>query len=42
MSSIHMPQMDGPYVGFQSVDLGAKSDISVGKDRPHLGECIFR
>ena len=32
----------GPYVGFQSVDLGIYSDISMGEDRLHLGECVFR
>ena len=34
-------QMDGPYIGFQSVDL-VKSDISVGEDGLHLGECFLR
>ena len=30
------------YVGFQSVDFGVKSDISVGVDGLHLSECVFR
>ena len=35
-------QKDGPYVGFQSVDFSVNSDISIGKDGLHLGECVFR
>ena len=35
-------QKDGPYVGFQSVDFGVNSEISVGENELHLGECIFR
>ena len=37
-------QKDGPYVGFQSVDFGVKSDtcISVGEDGLLFGECVFR
>ena len=27
---------------FQSVDFGVNSDISVGADGLHLGECIFK
>ena len=34
-------QKDGPYLGFQSVDFGVNSDISVGEDGLHLGECLF-
>ena len=34
-------QKDGPYEGFQSVEFGVNSDISVGEDRLHLGECVF-
>ena len=34
-------QKDGPYVGSQSVDFGVNSDISVGEDRLHFGECVF-
>ena len=31
------------YVDFQSVDFGGvNSDISVGEDGLHLGECVFR
>ena len=33
---------DGPYVGIQSVDFGVNSDISVGEDGLHLGECVSR
>ena len=32
---------DGLYVLFQSVDFGVNSDISVGEDGLHLGECVF-
>ena len=35
-------QKGGPYVGFQSVDFGVNSDISVGEDGFHLCKCIFR
>ena len=35
-------QKDGSYVVFQSVDFGVNSDISVGEDGLHLGECVFR
>ena len=35
-------QKDGPYVGFQSVDFGVNSDISVGEDGLHFGKCVFR
>ena len=31
---------DGPYVGFQSVDFGVNSDISVVEDGLHLGQCL--
>ena len=35
-------QNTGPYVCFQSADFGVNSDISVGGDGLHLGECVFR
>ena len=35
-------QEGGPYVGFQSVDVGVNSEISVGEDGRYLGECVFR
>ena len=36
-------QKDGPYyVGFQRIDFGVNSDISVGEDGLLLGECVFR
>ena len=35
-------QKDGPYAGFQSFHFGVNSDISVGEDGLHLGECVFR
>ena len=35
-------QKDGPYVDFQSDDFGVNSDISVGEDGLHFGECVFR
>ena len=35
-------EKDGLYVGFQGVDFGVNSDISVGEDGLHLGECVFR
>ena len=35
-------RMNHNYVGFQSVDFGVNSDISVGEDGLHLGKCIFR
>ena len=35
-------QKDGSYVGFQSVDFGVNSYISVGEDELLLGECVFR
>ena len=34
-------QMDGPHVGFQSLDFGINFDISIGEDGLHLGECVF-
>ena len=34
--------MDHNHSGFQSVDSGVKSDISVDKDGLHLGKCVFR
>ena len=33
-------QKDGPYVGFQSVDFGVNSDISVFEDVIYFGECL--
>ena len=38
----HPMPKDGPYVGFQSVDYGVDSDISVNEDGLYLGECVFR
>ena len=35
-------QKDRHYVGFQGVDFGINSDISVGGDGLHFGECVFR
>ena len=35
-------QKDEPDAGFQSVNFGAKSDISVEKDGFHIDECVFR
>ena len=35
-------QKDGPYEGFQNIDFGVKSDIFVGEDGLHLGECVCR
>ena len=35
-------QKDGPYIGFQSVDFGVNSNISVGEDGLYFGECVFR
>ena len=35
-------QKEGPYVSFQTVDFGVKSDISAGKDGLHVEECVFR
>ena len=35
-------QKDEPYLGFQNVDFGAKSQISVGNDGLDLGEYVFR
>ena len=35
-------QKDGPYVGFQSVDFGVNSYISVGEEGLLLGEFVFR
>ena len=40
MSSIHIHGCT--IIGLQSVDFGVNSDISVGEDRLHLGECVFR
>ena len=35
-------QKDGPYIGFQGVDFGVKSDISVEEDGLHFGEYVFK
>ena len=35
-------RMDHNYVCFHSVDFCVNSDISVGADELHLGECVFR
>ena len=35
-------RMDHMIVGFQSLDFGVNSDISVGEDGIHLGACVFR
>ena len=34
-------RMNHNYVGFHSVGFGANSDISIGEDGLHLGECVF-
>ena len=34
-------QKDGSYVSFQSFNFGVNSDISVGEDGLHFGECVF-
>ena len=35
-------RMDHMIVGFQSLDFGVNSNISVGEDGIHLGACVFR
>ena len=35
-------RMDNNFVGFQSLDFGVNSDISVGEDGVNIGECILR
>ena len=35
-------QKDASYLGFDSVDFGINSDISVGEDGIHLVKCVFR
>ena len=35
-------QMDGPYVGFMSVDFGVNSDFSHGEDGLHHDKWVFR
>ena len=41
-SAFRAMQKDEPYLGFQNVDFGAKSQISVGNDGLDLGEYVFR
>ena len=41
MSSIHF-HTEGWTICFQSVDFDVNSDISVGEDGLHFGECVFR
>ena len=41
VSSIHF-HTEGWTICFQSVDFDVNSDISVGEDGLHFGECVFR